>query len=51
MKSLFNFYIEPLGAKAPAFNTASSTFSYAYPKEKDLALLCQAQAYPVPFFR
>nr|XP_016940708.2 Down syndrome cell adhesion molecule-like protein Dscam2 isoform X23 [Drosophila suzukii] len=42
---------EPIGARAPTFSTDSNVFSYIRPVGQSFALLCQAQAYPVPAMR
>ncbi|XP_036333523.1 Down syndrome cell adhesion molecule-like protein Dscam2 isoform X31 [Rhagoletis pomonella] len=42
---------EPVGAKAPTFSTDSSSFSYTRAVGQSFALLCQAQAFPVPIIR
>ncbi|XP_039227497.1 Down syndrome cell adhesion molecule-like protein Dscam2 isoform X32 [Drosophila yakuba] len=42
---------EPIGARAPTFSTDSNVFSYIRPVGHSFALLCQAQAYPVPAMR
>nr|NP_001036523.1 down syndrome cell adhesion molecule 1, isoform J [Drosophila melanogaster]ABI31074.1 down syndrome cell adhesion molecule 1, isoform J [Drosophila melanogaster] len=42
---------EPIGARAPTFSTDSIVFSYIRPVGQSFALLCQAQAYPVPAMR
>lgn len=46
-----NFYLEPVGFKGPAFSTDASTFSIRWDESSTLALLCQAQGYPVPIQR
>ena len=40
-----------MGSKKPAFPPGVKTFSYDTAINTTLALTCQAQAYPVPFFR
>lgn len=45
------YFLEPVGAKAPTFNTVSKISSLLGKSFGDIVLLCQAQAYPVPFFR
>ncbi|XP_017961141.1 Down syndrome cell adhesion molecule-like protein Dscam2 isoform X20 [Drosophila navojoa] len=42
---------EPVGAKAPTFASSSKISSLLGPSSGDIVLLCQAQAYPVPYFR
>nr|NP_001036480.1 down syndrome cell adhesion molecule 1, isoform AX [Drosophila melanogaster]ABI31031.1 down syndrome cell adhesion molecule 1, isoform AX [Drosophila melanogaster] len=42
---------EPIGARAPTFSTDSNSFSYTRSVGQSFALLCQAQAYPVPIMR
>ncbi|XP_034142401.1 Down syndrome cell adhesion molecule-like protein Dscam2 isoform X7 [Drosophila guanche] len=42
---------EPIGARAPTFSTDSNVFSYTRSVGQSFALLCQAQAYPVPLMR
>ncbi|XP_061517362.1 cell adhesion molecule Dscam2 isoform X33 [Anopheles gambiae] len=42
---------EPIGSKAPSFSSASRTSSFVEPSSASLALLCQAQAFPVPVTR
>lgn len=46
-----NFIVEPVGFKAPAFSSDASTFSIRWEQSSELALLCQAQAYPIPIQR
>lgn len=40
-----------MGSKKPAFPGEVQTFSHHAAINSTLALTCQAQAYPVPFFR
>lgn len=47
----FSHFQEPLGAKAPAFPNLAKSSTFVEAQGKDLVLLCQAQAYPVPLFR
>lgn len=42
---------EPVGSKAPTFSTASKISMFVQKSGDDLALLCQAQAFPVPLIR
>ncbi|XP_034653892.1 Down syndrome cell adhesion molecule-like protein Dscam2 isoform X8 [Drosophila subobscura] len=42
---------EPIGARAPTFSSDYNSFSYARAVGQSFALLCQAQAYPVPLMR
>ncbi|KRF98096.1 uncharacterized protein Dwil_GK22019, isoform BG [Drosophila willistoni] len=42
---------EPVGAKAPTFASVSKISSLLGHSSSDVVLLCQAQAYPVPFIR
>lgn len=44
-------FTEPVGAKAPTFASSSKISSLLGPSSGDIVLLCQAQAYPVPYFR
>lgn len=46
-----NFYAEPVGSKAPSFSTESALSSIKRHQGQSFALLCQAQAFPVPIFR
>lgn len=48
---IYYYFIEPLGAKAPGFSSSSKSSTFFEEQGHDLVLLCQAQAYPVPFFR
>jgi hypothetical protein len=42
---------EPVGAKAPKFSTETTITTMIRRSEHGLALLCQAQGFPVPSFR
>ncbi|XP_053612858.1 cell adhesion molecule Dscam1 isoform X42 [Plodia interpunctella] len=42
---------EPVGFKAPSFSSESALSSIKRHENQSFALLCQAQAYPVPLFR
>ncbi|XP_070066213.1 cell adhesion molecule Dscam1 isoform X7 [Drosophila virilis] len=42
---------EPIGSKAPAVPTGVQTFQQHVPLGFSFAMLCQAQAFPVPVFR
>ncbi|XP_038109805.1 Down syndrome cell adhesion molecule-like protein Dscam2 isoform X22 [Culex quinquefasciatus] len=42
---------EPIGSKAPTFNFDSKTFTFVKQSNTNLALFCQAQAFPVPITR
>ncbi|XP_050561824.1 cell adhesion molecule Dscam2 isoform X50 [Spodoptera frugiperda] len=42
---------EPVGSKAPSFSTESALSSIKRHQGQSFALLCQAQAFPVPIFR
>lgn len=42
---------EPVGFKAPVFNSESKISLFEKPKDMNIALLCQAQAFPVPVVR
>ncbi|SPP73121.1 blast:Down syndrome cell adhesion molecule-like protein Dscam2 [Drosophila guanche] len=42
---------EPVGAKAPTFSGESKSFTFVKEIATSFALLCQAQAYPVPIIR
>lgn len=44
-------YAEPVGSKAPSFSTESALSSIKRHQGQSFALLCQAQAFPVPIFR
>jgi hypothetical protein len=43
--------LEPVGAKAPKFNSEYETFSIKRQEKQGFGLLCQAQGYPTPAFR
>lgn len=43
--------LEPVGAKAPTFATSSKSFTFVQSCGDNFALLCQAQAFPVPLIR
>lgn len=43
--------LEPVGAKAPTFSSASSSFTFKHRIGDQFSLLCQAQAFPVPLIR
>ena len=45
------FSSEPVGFKAPVFNSESKISLFEKPRDINIALLCQAQAFPVPVFR
>lgn len=42
---------EPVGSKAPTFSSEYKSFTVVRHLADDMALLCQAQAFPVPRFR
>ncbi|XP_043064037.1 Down syndrome cell adhesion molecule-like protein Dscam2 isoform X41 [Drosophila ficusphila] len=42
---------EPIGARAPTFSSDYNSFSYARAVGQSFAMLCQAQAFPVPIMR
>ncbi|XP_058460392.1 cell adhesion molecule Dscam2 isoform X41 [Malaya genurostris] len=42
---------EPIGSKPPTFSTDSKISMFMKPSNSSMALLCQAQAYPVPITR
>lgn len=44
-------FTEPLGYKAPSFPSVATTFTVFVPRNDTIALTCEAQAYPVPYFR
>lgn len=44
-------YLEPVGAKAPTFSSASTSFTFKHRIGDNFGLLCQAQAFPVPLIR
>ena len=46
-----HFPIEPISAKSPAFQTESMSATFRKVAGQAFALLCQAQAYPVPSIR
>lgn len=43
--------LEPVGAKAPSFSTDSKGSIFVREIGQSFALLCQAQASPIPVFR
>lgn len=45
------FITEPVGAKAPTFSSASKGSIFVQNVNDSFALLCQAQAFPVPLIR
>lgn len=48
----FHFtHTEPVGFKAPVFNSESKISLFEKPMSANVALFCQAQAYPVPMIR
>lgn len=47
----FCVYLEPVGAKAPTFSSASTSFTFKHRIGDNFGLLCQAQAFPVPLIR
>lgn len=44
-------FLEPVGTKAPSFSSRSKTSSFDFNLGSNLALLCPAQAMPVPSYR
>lgn len=53
-KKYFYFFVgksEPVGAKPPTFSNDFYSFSYIRSAGQSFALLCQAQAFPVPIIR
>lgn len=46
-----NFYIEPVGTKAPTFSNDLTIMGYTRSKSQSFAMLCPAQSLPVPVFR
>lgn len=51
MICLFNLSTEPVGFKAPVFNSESKGSIFEKAIGSTLSLLCQAQAFPVPMIR
>lgn len=49
--NLLKSLTEPVGAKAPAFSTDALSQTISRKDGQGFALLCLAQAYPVPMFR
>lgn len=43
--------LEPVGSRAPSFSTDALTLQMRRTQSTNLAITCQAQAYPVPIFR
>lgn len=43
--------LEPVGSKAPTFSTDSKISMFVRKAGENFALLCQAQAFPVPLIR
>jgi hypothetical protein len=43
--------LEPVGFKAPVFSSESKISLFEKPMNANIALFCQAQAYPVPMIR
>lgn len=48
---VFQFLTEPVGAKAPSFSTSAKSSLFFYSAGSNIAILCPAQAFPVPMFR
>lgn len=46
-----HFLLEPVGAKAPTFSSDSKGSIFERTVNSSFALLCQAQAFPVPLMR
>lgn len=44
-------FLEPIGAKAPTFSLEYTLIEVKKAQAQSFALLCQAQAYPVPIIR
>lgn len=51
VKSNDEFWLEPVGSKAPTFAIDFVTMAVKSRENESLALTCQAQAYPVPIFK
>lgn len=47
----YSWRVEPISAKSPAFQTESMSATFRKVAGQSFALLCQAQAYPVPSIR
>lgn len=45
------YCVEPVGAKAPTFSSDSKGSIFVRMEHTAFALLCQAQAFPVPLIR
>lgn len=43
--------VEPVSAKSPTFSIDSKSYTFIRQVGQDTALLCQAQAFPVPLIR
>lgn len=48
---LIYILLEPIGAKAPSFSTDSKGSIFIREMGQNFALLCQAQASPIPIYR
>lgn len=44
-------YLEPVNTRPPSFSSDATTFGVRSHENSSLALLCNAQAYPVAVFR
>lgn len=44
-------YLEPVGFKAPTFSSELKSGTFEKHVGQDFALLCQAQAFPIPLIR
>ncbi|KAI5745036.1 hypothetical protein M8J76_007621 [Diaphorina citri] len=49
--SALSSMFQPVGFKAPTFSSVSDIIRFKKPGGESFALLCEAQAYPVPHFR
>lgn len=44
-------FTEPIGSKSPTFSTDDKLAWFVRPVDHSIALICPAQAYPIPIFR
>lgn len=50
-KFCFSHCAEPVGLKAPSLSNDATSISYTRMVGQGFGLLCQAQAFPAPYFR
>ena len=51
IQKIENFYLEPIGGAKPQFSSSSKISTYNTGLGSKFALICPAQAHPLPGFR